>query len=155
MPGRTKAQADASSQDADMQDVPPSGQDEINQDAEMRENAEAEEEEEEEEEIEPQRVRILPGSTDTAASFEFTDEGHTLGNALRYVIMKNPDVEFCAYSIPHPSEPKMNIRIQTYDGTAVNALKKGLSDLQDVCDVVAEEFWTKRQQFNSEQGIDR
>lgn len=41
------------------------------------------------------------------------------------------------------------------DGTAVNALKKGLSDLQDVCDVVAEEFWTKRQQFNSEQGIDR
>lgn len=41
------------------------------------------------------------------------------------------------------------------DGTAVNALKKGLSDLQDVCDVVAEEFWTKRQQFNAEQGIDR
>lgn len=30
----------------------------------------------------------LPGSTDTAASFEFTDEGHTLGNALRYIIMK-------------------------------------------------------------------
>jgi DNA-directed RNA polymerases I and III subunit RPAC2 len=26
----------------------------------------------------------------------------------------SPDVEFCAYSIPHPSEPKMNIRIQTY-----------------------------------------
>lgn len=58
MPGRTKAQADASSQDADMQDVPPSGQDEINQDAEMRENAEAEEEEEEEE-VDPQRVRIV------------------------------------------------------------------------------------------------
>ncbi|KAL6891398.1 DNA-directed RNA polymerase [Trichoderma longibrachiatum] len=153
MPGRTK---DVTSQDADMHDVPTSAQDEVNQDAEMREDAEAGEgEEEEEEEVEPQRVRILPGSTDTAASFEFTDEGHTLGNALRYVIMKNPDVEFCAYSIPHPSEPKMNIRIQTYDGTAVNALKKGLSDLQDVCDVVAEEFWTKRQQFNAEQGIDR
>lgn len=30
----------------------------------------------------------LPGSTDTAASFEFIDEGHTLGNALRYIIMK-------------------------------------------------------------------
>lgn len=41
-----------------MQDVPPSGQDEINQDAEMRENAEAEEEEEEEE-VDPQRVRIV------------------------------------------------------------------------------------------------
>ncbi len=30
----------------------------------------------------------LPGSTDTAASFEFIEEGHTMGNALRYIIMK-------------------------------------------------------------------
>lgn len=26
----------------------------------------------------------------------------------------SPDVEFCAYAMPHPSEPKMNMRIQTY-----------------------------------------
>lgn len=26
----------------------------------------------------------------------------------------SPDVEFCGYTIPHPSESKMNIRIQTY-----------------------------------------
>ena len=30
----------------------------------------------------------LPGASDTAASFEFQDEDHTLGNALRYMIMK-------------------------------------------------------------------
>lgn len=30
----------------------------------------------------------LPGSTETAASFQFDGEGHTLGNALRYAIMK-------------------------------------------------------------------
>lgn len=30
----------------------------------------------------------LPGSTDTAASFEFEQEDHTLGNALRWIIMK-------------------------------------------------------------------
>jgi hypothetical protein len=24
------------------------------------------------------------------------------------------EVEFCGYSIPHPSEAKMNVRIQTY-----------------------------------------
>lgn len=28
--------------------------------------------------------------------------------------MISPDVELCGYSIPHPSETKMNIRIQTY-----------------------------------------
>lgn len=69
----------------------------------------------------------------------------------------------------------MNIRIQTYsksnyqcrepprftnadnheEGNAVDALKKGLVDLQEVCDVVADEFWTKRQTYNAEQGIDR
>lgn len=26
----------------------------------------------------------------------------------------SPDVEFCGYTIPHPSESKMNVRIQTY-----------------------------------------
>jgi len=30
----------------------------------------------------------LPGYTDTAASFAFEREDHTLGNALRYIIMK-------------------------------------------------------------------
>lgn len=30
----------------------------------------------------------LNGSTPTAASFEFKKEDHTLGNALRYIIMK-------------------------------------------------------------------
>ncbi|KAH6850088.1 DNA-directed RNA polymerase [Chaetomium sp. MPI-CAGE-AT-0009] len=95
-----------------------------------------------------QRVRLLPGSTPTAASFEFLNEGHTLGNALRYIIMKNPDVEFCAYAIPHPSEPKMNVRIQTFDSTtAVEALEKGLRDLQELCDVVTDQFVVAREKF--------
>ncbi|KAM3459468.1 hypothetical protein MY5147_003910 [Beauveria neobassiana] len=156
MPSRTKK--DAPSEDAAMEDAPISAQVEDMPVQDMPENGaaeEAEEEEEEEEEVEAQRVKILPGSTETAASFEFIEEGHTMGNALRYIIMKNPDVEFCAYTIPHPSEDKMNIRIQTYEGTAIDALKKGLGDLQQVCDVVADEFMTKRQQFNDENGIVR
>lgn len=41
------------------------------------------------------------------------DEDHTLGNALRHVLMQNKEVDFCGYSVPHPSEPKMNLRLQT------------------------------------------
>ncbi|OHE96095.1 hypothetical protein CORC01_08632 [Colletotrichum orchidophilum] len=137
MPGRTD------SEDVPMDEAPTSHQPEEQEEEEAQDSTEQEEEEEDE----PQRVRILPGSTDTAASFEFVDEGHTLGNALRYVIMKNPDVEFCAYAIPHPSEPKMNIRIQTYDGTAVAALQKGLKDLQALSDTVAEEFIRAKEEF--------
>lgn len=33
-------------------------------------------------------VAQLPGSSDTGASFEFRDENHTLGNALRFIIMR-------------------------------------------------------------------
>ncbi|KAL4146175.1 hypothetical protein PRNP1_012045 [Phytophthora ramorum] len=60
-------------------------------------------------------------------------EDHTVGNALRYVLMRKyalkyatevvkrgllavqlqPDVDFCGYTIPRPSEPKMHMRLQT------------------------------------------
>ncbi|MCJ1237565.1 DNA-directed RNA polymerases I and III subunit RPAC2 [Varicellaria rhodocarpa] len=104
-----------------------------------------------------QRIRVLPGASETAASFEFEGEDHTLGNTLRYMIMKNPDVEFCGYSIPHPSEAKMNIRIQTYadgcrrgdeEGTTVyEVLEKGFDDLADLCDVVEEKFTVAKEGF--------
>ncbi|GAB7362066.1 hypothetical protein MBLNU230_g2100t1 [Neophaeotheca triangularis] len=100
--------------------------------------------------VEKQRLRLLPGSTDTAASFAFEREDHTLGNALRYLIMRNPDVEFCGYSIPHPSEAVMNLRIQTYDGvSATSVLRKGLTDLSELCDVVEEKFTASRDNFNA------
>ncbi|KAK3676434.1 RNA polymerase subunit AC19 [Recurvomyces mirabilis] len=99
---------------------------------------------------EKQRLRVLPGSSDTAASFAFEREDHTLGNALRYMIMKNPEVEFCGYSIPHPSEAVMNLRIQTWDGANVNdVLRKGLDDLADLCDVVEDKFTAARDEFNA------
>ncbi|VVT56870.1 uncharacterized protein SAPINGB_P005357 [Magnusiomyces paraingens] len=87
--------------------------------------------------LDPEKIVILPGASPdgTAASFQIKNEDHTLGNPLRYIIMKNPDVEFCGYSIPHPSEAKLNIRIQTYgQTTAFQALQKGLKDLVDLCD---------------------
>ncbi|KAJ5701488.1 hypothetical protein N7488_009036 [Penicillium malachiteum] len=101
--------------------------------------------------LDERRILVLPGSSDTAASFQFEGEGHTMGNALRYAIMKNPAVEFCGYTIPHPSDAKMHLRIQTTDSTtALDALKKGFQDLMDLCDVVTEKFTVARDQFNEE-----
>jgi len=104
------------------------------------------------EEIDPavdrDRIRVLSGATDTAASFQLDGEEHTLGNALRYIIHKNPAVEFGGYSIPHPSEAKMNLRIQTYDGVSVyTVLEKGLEDLMNMCDVVEQKFTIARDDF--------
>jgi len=121
-----------------------------NEDTEMKDAAAGAEAESTDFPREKQRLRLLPGSTDTAASFAFEKEDHTLGNALRYLIMKNPDVEFCGYSIPHPSESVMNLRIQTWDNVSVyDVLRKGLSDLTDLCDVVEDKFTVARNEFNA------
>ncbi|KAJ5358408.1 DNA-directed RNA polymerase I and III subunit [Penicillium cataractarum] len=101
--------------------------------------------------LDEKRIVVLPGSSDTAASFQFEGEGHTMGNALRYAIMKNPAVEFCGYTIPHPSDAKMHVRIQTNDTTtALEALEKGFNDLMDLCDVVTEKFTAARDQFKED-----
>ncbi|XP_018560856.1 probable DNA-directed RNA polymerases I and III subunit RPAC2 [Anoplophora glabripennis] len=81
-------------------------------------------------------------SSDSSKSktFVFKDEGHTLGNALRCVISNYPDVQFCGYTVPHPAESKMHFRIQMHKGKAVDALKRGLEDLVNVCDNTLEKF---------------
>ena len=57
----------------------------------------------------------------------------TLGNALRTVILQNPEVIFCGYTLPHPAEDQMHLRIQTVAGVdAQDALLKGLQDLKAV-----------------------
>ena len=52
----------------------------------------------------------------TCRTFVFKNEGHTLGNALRAVILQNPEVIFCGYTLPHPAEDQMHLRIQTVAG---------------------------------------
>ncbi|KAI3404828.2 RPC19 [Candida oxycetoniae] len=111
--------------------------------------------EKEESVYDPDKIKILPGASEdgTSASFQILDEDHTLGNALRYMIMKNPEVEFCGYSIPHPSENKLNVRIQTYGNiSAVEALHQGLDNLTELCDVVEEKFEEKLREAEQDSG---
>ncbi|PPD67580.1 hypothetical protein GOBAR_DD35542 [Gossypium barbadense] len=54
----------------------------------------------------------------SAATFSLTDEDHTIANAVRFTLNQDPRVTFCGYSIPHPSEARVNIRVQTTTGHA-------------------------------------
>ncbi|CAK8684582.1 DNA-directed RNA polymerases I and III subunit RPAC2-like [Clavelina lepadiformis] len=91
--------------------------------------------------------QVKDDHTDRCCTFIMHDEDHTLGNALRYVIGKNPDVEFCGYSIPHPAEKKINLRIQTRGPSASEVLRKGLKDLDEICQHVLETLETSTQNF--------
>ena len=59
------------------------------------------------------RLVVLAGEReagDTCRTFIFHQENHTLGNALRHVLLQNTRVMFAGYSIPHPAEDQMHIR---------------------------------------------
>ncbi|KAL8279191.1 hypothetical protein RQP46_008447 [Phenoliferia psychrophenolica] len=89
------------------------------------------------------KVTILPGAAAdmSAATFCIMEEDHTLGNILRWMIMKNPAVEFCGYSAPHPSEAKIHIRVQMYDGkSARDALNEALDNLENLTLAVLEAY---------------
>lgn len=79
----------------------------------------------------------------SSRTFAIGDEDHTLGNALRHVLMQSQKVEFAGYSVPHPSEPIVHIRVQTNKQSnisAVDALKEGCETLSDQCAYVLEQL---------------
>lgn len=55
----------------------------------------------------------LSNADNTCGTLVVHGEDHTLGNSFRYVLAKSPNVDFVGYTIPHPSEMKINMRIQT------------------------------------------
>ncbi|KAJ9574589.1 hypothetical protein L9F63_008216, partial [Diploptera punctata] len=67
-------------------------------------------------------------------TFVFKEGGHTIGNALRCIITRYPDVVFCGYTVPHPSENNMHFRIKTTGPPAVDILRRGIEDLEKLCD---------------------
>ncbi|CAG5992633.1 unnamed protein product [Menidia menidia] len=96
------------------------------------------------------------GADEGCVTFVLHDEDHTLGNSLRYMIMKKSvlvtDVEFCGYTITHPSESKINFRIQTRGGVpAVEPLRRGLTELNDVCQHVLNTFQARVNEFKERQ----
>lgn len=58
----------------------------------------------------------------TNATFVIVNEDHTLGNCIRYCLTCNPEVSFAGYSIPHPAETKLNLRIQSFTQPATECL---------------------------------
>ncbi|XP_073277516.1 uncharacterized protein [Primulina huaijiensis] len=74
------------------------------------------------------------------ATFSLTDEDHTLANTLRFSLNQDPRVSFCGYSIPHPSDARVNIRVQTTGDSAREVLKDSCQDLMLMCGHVRSTF---------------
>ncbi|KAF8235022.1 RBP11-like subunits of RNA polymerase [Tricholoma matsutake] len=103
------------------------------------------------------KIRIVRAAPDlSAATYQIHDETHTIGNALRWMLMKNPKVEFCGYSAPHPSENFIQVRIQMYDNlSSLSALMTALNDLDDLCESVEEKYMTSLKEDKYEQWVEK
>lgn len=77
-------------------------------------------------------------------TFAIGNEDHTLGNALRHILIQNSKVEFAGYSVPHPSEPIVQIRVQTNEPTtAMQALQESCETLHEQCEYVLRQLESK------------
>jgi DNA-directed RNA polymerase I and III subunit RPAC2 len=83
-----------------------------------------------------------------SATFQFRDEDHTIGNALRYMLVRKPAVQFAGYCVPHPSEPTMNVRVQCEKETrAETAVEEALTELSDVFSEINSVFEKSLKEF--------
>ena len=76
-----------------------------------------------------------------SATFQFHQEDHTLGNALRHMLAHKPAVQFAGYCVPHPSESVMNVRVQCEkDSRAEIVVDEALGDLSSVFSEISQTF---------------
>ncbi|KAH9603832.1 hypothetical protein KSS87_005952 [Heliosperma pusillum] len=60
----------------------------------------------------------------------------TSSNPAPLFVSASPRVSFCGYSIPHPSEARVNIQVQTTGDPASEVLKDGCQSLINMCEHV-------------------
>ncbi|GMI97147.1 RNApolymerase 14 kDa subunit [Hibiscus trionum] len=89
----------------------------------------------------------------SAATFSLTDEDHTLANSVRFTLNQDPRVTFCGYSIPHPSEARVNIRVQTTGDPASEVLKDACQDLMLMCRHVRSTFDKAVEDFKASNAV--
>jgi len=74
-------------------------------------------------------------------TFTINEEDHTLGNVLRFVLAKYPETEFVGYTIPHPTQHRIILRVQARPGhTAKELLIRALKDAKLIFETMKGSF---------------
>ncbi|KAK1442544.1 hypothetical protein BgAZ_300620 [Babesia gibsoni] len=73
-------------------------------------------------------------------TFSIENEDHTIGNTMRTLLVERKDVVFAGYSVPHPMQPEVSIRIQTTGVPAVKVFFESLDTLAEICDILTDAF---------------
>ena len=92
--------------------------------------------------IQQEKLNIIPDNDEGNfnCTYSFTGEDHTLGNLLRYALMKDPETLFSGYSVPHPSEDLMNVRLQTKEKNANDVMENAMNRIDEISDILSDKF---------------
>ncbi|CAG9760956.1 unnamed protein product [Ceutorhynchus assimilis] len=86
-------------------------------------------------------VKEVDAKVPNAVIFTINKEDHTLGNMIRNQLLKDPNVTFAGYKVPHPLEHKFVLRIQTTsDYSPQDALMHAITDLISELSLFEERF---------------
>ncbi|XP_050383128.1 uncharacterized protein LOC126799910 [Argentina anserina] len=88
------------------------------------------------------------------STFSLIDEDHTFANAIRFTLNQDPRTQFCGYSIPHPSDNRVNIRIQTTGDPAKKVFEDACQDLMVMCQHVSNTFDKAVVDFKMSKSVD-
>ncbi|XP_044529065.1 DNA-directed RNA polymerase II subunit RPB11-a isoform X1 [Gracilinanus agilis] len=82
-----------------------------------------------------------------ACLFTINKEDHTLGNIIKSQLLKDPQVLFAGYKVPHPLEHKIIIRVQTTpDYSPQEAFTNAITDLISELSLLEERFRVRSHQ---------
>jgi DNA-directed RNA polymerase II subunit RPB11 len=76
--------------------------------------------------------------------FYFAKEDHTLGNALRYCLLRDKDVRFAGYRMPHPLQFVCEMKVQT-----TSADVKPITVMISSLEALESEFYLLENQFRA------
>ena len=79
------------------------------------------------------KLEVRGAGNEGSHTFIIGDEDHTLGNTIRHILMQNPNVSFAGYSMPHPMDPFVNVRVQTVGPKKDEEQAKATDALSDAC----------------------
>ena len=56
------------------------------------------------------------------------------------MLIRNPEIDFAAYTVPHPLINEMHLRVRTTGSPALDVVDNAAQSLIDVCDHITETF---------------
>jgi DNA-directed RNA polymerase II subunit RPB11 len=84
-----------------------------------------------------------------AGTFILAKEDHTLGNLIRIQLLRDAQVRYAGYRMPHPLIFDCHIRVETMDATLtpVQVFASALADLQLETEILETKFRVRNHRF--------